>query len=93
MTKSSEKAQIVYLPVKKIFPHPRNPRRELGDLTDLVGSIKVKGILQNLTVVPRMENGTTVADEWHAVIGHRRHAAAIQAGLEEGPCVISDMSP
>lgn len=93
MTKSSEKAQIVYLPVKKIFPHPRNPRRELGDLTDLVGSIKVKGILQNLTVVPRVENGTTVADEWHAVIGHRRHAAAIQAGLEEVPCVISDMSP
>ena len=87
------RAQIVYLPVNKIFPHPKNPRRELGDLSDLVGSITAKGILQNLTVVPRVIDDVTIPDEWHAVIGHRRHAAAIQAGLQEVPCVISNMTP
>lgn len=87
------RAQIVYLPVKSIYPHPQNPRKDLGDLTDLVGSIKAKGILQNLTVVPRVIADVTITDEWVAVIGHRRHAAAIQAGLTEVPCVISDMAP
>lgn len=89
----NDKAQIVYLPVKSIYPHPQNPRKDLGDLTDLVGSIKAKGILQNLTVVPRVIADVTITDEWVAVIGHRRHAAAIQAGLTEVPCVISNMTP
>ncbi len=46
-----EKAQIVYLSVDALFPHPDNPRKELGDLTELADSIKAKGIMQNLTVV------------------------------------------
>lgn len=44
--------QLQYIEVSKLRPHPDNPRKELGDLTDLVESIKVHGILQNLTVVP-----------------------------------------
>lgn len=93
METKNDKAQIVYLPVKSIYPHPQNPRKDLGDLTDLVGSIKAKGILQNLTVVPRVIADVTITDEWVAVIGNRRHAAAIQAGLTEVPCVISNMTP
>lgn len=44
--------QMVYIEVSKIKPHPNNPRKELGDLTELAESIKANGILQNLTVVP-----------------------------------------
>lgn len=40
------------VPVAQIDPHPRNPRRDVGDVADLVRSIKAKGIRQNLTVVP-----------------------------------------
>ena len=29
-----------------IYPHPDNPRKELGDLTELTESIKESGILQ-----------------------------------------------
>ena len=42
---------IVFINVEEIYPHPNNPRRELGDLTELSDSIKANGIFQNLTVV------------------------------------------
>ena len=45
-------AEIKYIPVKKLWQHPDNPRKDLGDVTELAESIKVNGVLQNLTVVP-----------------------------------------
>lgn len=88
MTETTNKDQLVYLPVSQLSPHPDNPRKSIGDVTELADSIKATGILQNLTVVPNIngpEYGYTV------IIGHRRLAAAKQAGLEEVPCVIADM--
>ena len=41
-----------YIPVDQIYPHPDNPRKELGDISELSDSIKKNGIYQNLTVVP-----------------------------------------
>ena len=76
--------QITYLRIEDIQPHKNNPRKELGDLTELADSIRHNGIMQNLTVVPR-EAGYT------AIIGHRRLAAAKLAGLQEVPCIITDM--
>ena len=78
--------KLVYLPVSELHPHPDNPRKDLGDLTELAESIKVKGVMQNLTVVPRTEGGYTV------IIGHRRMGASKLAGLKELPCVIVEMS-
>lgn len=75
---------LVFLSVNQLHPHPDNPRKELGDLTELADSIKASGILQNLTVVPD-NTGYTV------IIGHRRLAAAKLAGLTEVPCVITEM--
>ena len=83
---TEEKGSLIYIPVEQLYPHPDNPRKELGDLTELAESIKSKGIMQNLTVVPRAEGGYTV------IIGHRRSAAAKAAGLSEVPCVIVEMS-
>lgn len=42
---------LIYLRTEKILPHPKNPRKELGDLTEMAESIKANGIMQNLTVV------------------------------------------
>ena len=75
------------LPIDKLVPHPDNPRKDLGDLTELAASIEAKGVLQNLTVV-EADDGT-----YRIVIGHRRHAAAKMAGLKKLPCVIADMTP
>lgn len=46
-----ERGALVYLPLSELYPHPDNPRKELGDLTELAESIKTKGVMQNLTVV------------------------------------------
>lgn len=35
-----------------IYEHPDNPRKNLGDLTELTESIRKNGIMQNMTVVP-----------------------------------------
>ena len=71
--------------VSKLYPHPDNPRKDVGDVTELADSIKAFGIMQNLTVVPKDENTYTV------IIGHRRLAASKVARLERVPCVIADM--
>lgn len=63
---------IKLIDINKIHHHPDNPRKDLGDLTELTDSIKRSGILQNLTLVP-IEGKE---DEFYAVIGNRRLAAA-----------------
>lgn len=91
---------LQYINVKKLSAHPDNPRKNLGDLAELTESIKANGILQNLTVVPWFstiirqpgDNGST-DDMFTVVIGHRRLAAAVKAGLTEVPCIITNMSP
>ena len=77
---------ISYISTSDLYPHPDNPRKDLGDLTELAESIRESGIYQNLTVVPRNEGGYTV------IIGHRRLGAAKIAGLTSLPCIISNMN-
>lgn len=80
------KNNLVYISVNELYPHPDNPRKVLADIEELAESIKAKGVMQNLTVVPREEGGYTV------IIGHRRLAASKLAGLDSVPCVIVEMS-
>ena len=91
--------QLIYIPVENIYPHKDNPRKELGDLTELTESVKANGVMQNLTVVPwdfanldaSKEEIKRHRGDYTAVIGHRRLSAARAAGLSEVPCVIIDM--
>ena len=77
---------IQNISIAKLRPHPNNPRKDLGDLTELADSIKANGVFQNLTVVPNGDDTYTI------IIGHRRTAAAKLAGLTELPCAIVEMS-
>ena len=77
--------EIRNISTEKLLHHPQNPRKNIGDVTELAESIKAKGILQNLTVVP------AEGDTYYVVIGNRRMEAAKAAGVTELPCVISDM--
>lgn len=81
--------KLTYIPVDKIIPHNDNPRKELGDLTELCESIKARGVMQNLTVCPCPARGEGM---YVVIIGHRRLMAAKLAGLAEVPCVVTDMS-
>lgn len=57
------KGNLVYIPTYSLYPHPDNPRKDLGDLTELADSIKANGVMQNLTVVP----GHYVTDDEYAM--------------------------
>ena len=94
--------EIVQIPVKLLHHHHDNPRKDLGDLTELTESIKAKGVLQNLTVVPFWFKLTGVGCDdpkqqaemgYLVVIGNRRLEAAKKAGLETLPCIIAKMTP
>ncbi len=80
--------QIEYISIDKLHPHEDNPRKDLGDISELTESIKANGILQNLTVVPC--TGHYYGD-YTVIIGHRRLAAAKAAGLTKVPCIITEM--
>lgn len=66
-----------------------NPRRVLGDITDLTASVQRSGVLEPLLVRPVTppEDGIT-----HEVIaGQRRYRAASAAGMAEVPCLVRDV--
>lgn len=111
-------ADIAYIPIRQLHPHPDNPRKELGDLSELAASIKENGVYQNLTVIPGhylgkqeyiarcIADGGDVSaaeaawtpkavwssEDYTIIIGHRRAAAAQQAGKFELPCSVVDMT-
>lgn len=76
------------VPVDELQPHPDNPRKDVGDVTELAESIKKNGIFQNLTVLRNCDPETGKST---VIIGHRRLAAAKLAGLEKVPCMVVEM--
>lgn len=79
--------ELCWLPVEQLAPHPDNPRSDRGDLTEMVRSIRSHGVIEPLVVLPADENGTHLI-----VAGHRRHAAAQEAGQAQVPAVIRAMT-
>jgi len=73
-----------YLPINSIKPNPDQPRQAFGDLSELVASIKEKGILEPLLVRPR-------EDGFELIAGERRWRACKEVGLDRVPCIIKDV--
>lgn len=71
------------IPLRSIDPHPHNPRRELGDLTELAASIAQHGVLEPIVVVADGKRYLTIA-------GHRRSAAAAIAKAKTVPAIIRE---
>lgn len=71
------------IPVGKLNPHPRNPRRSVGDVADLAASILEHGVLEPLIVAPATRGSSFVL-----IAGHRRAAAAKAAKLKMMPCLV-----
>ncbi len=71
--------------IDKIAPNPDQPRREIGDLTELSASIAEKGVLEPLLVKPNGD-GT-----YMIIAGERRWQASKLAGLAEVPCIEMDL--
>ena len=65
--------------VQQLTAHPGNVRRDLDLSADFVASIQANGVLVPLRITTGTDGGYRVID------GHRRLAAAIQAGLDQVP--------
>lgn len=73
------------IPIEDIEPNPSQPRQSMGDLSELIASIREKGVLEPILVRPGLHRFQIVA-------GERRYRAALEAGLDEIPCVIRESS-
>ena len=71
------------LRTEDIETNPEQPRSNLGDLQDLAESIRRRGVLEPL-LVRRTEGDTP---RYQLIAGERRFHAALEAGLNEVPCV------
>ncbi|GAH41900.1 unnamed protein product [marine sediment metagenome] len=77
--------RIRMISIKKIDPSPNQARTELGDIEELMASIKEKGILQPIIV--REKN-----NRYEIIAGERRCIAAKNVGLKDIPCIEMNVS-
>jgi len=73
------------IPIDEIETNPDQPRRSVGDLSELRMSIESKGVLEPLLVQPIAEG------RFRIIAGERRFRAALEAGLAEVPCIELDV--
>jgi ParB/RepB/Spo0J family partition protein len=78
--------QVIEIPLEKLTISKFNVRRELGDISELVESIKAVGVLQPILVRP------IGGDKYEVVVGSRRFAAAQKAKLKTIPAIVKEMS-
>ena len=69
----------------QIDPNPHQARNELGNIDELMSSIKSKGILEPIIVRPR-------GNRYEIVAGERRFVASKNVGLKEIPCIEMNVS-
>lgn len=72
--------RIRMIPLDRIEPNPRQPRSELGDIQELMDSIRAKGVLEPIIVRPKGE-------KFEIIAGERRFVASKNLGLKEIPCI------
>lgn len=85
------------VPLASVEPDPNQPRAAMGDLEDLVSSIRERGVLEPILVRrhERQEGrgeGEGKGDTYRIISGERRYRAAQQAGLYELPVIEMDVT-
>lgn len=84
------------VPLSTIEPDPNQPRSTMGDLAELVASIREKGVLEPILVRPRpgleMEEEEPAGVLYRIISGERRYRASQEAGLYEVPVIEMDVS-
>lgn len=77
--------KIRMIPTDRLDPNPHQARSELGNLDELVASIKSKGILEPILVRPKN-------NRYEIIAGERRFVAAKKIGMKELPCIEMDVN-
>jgi ParB family transcriptional regulator, chromosome partitioning protein len=78
------------IPLSSIEPDPRQPRTTMGSLSELVASIREKGVLEPILVRPKADSAPGTA--FLIISGERRYRAAQEAGLYEIPAIEMDVT-
>lgn len=73
------------LDLRRVEPNPHQPRKDFGDLSEMVASVKEKGILEPI-LVRGLDEG-----RYQIIAGERRYQAAKLAGLQRVPCIEVDV--
>jgi len=79
-SRAKEKS-IRYINIENISPNPHQARNELGEMEDLVNSIRERGVLEPILVRPKGGN-------YEIIAGERRYIASGKIGLNEVPCIV-----
>jgi len=79
-------SQVSEIEIGRLFVGKCNVRKDVGDITELIQSVKQVGILEPLIVRPTRTN------KYEIVVGNRRYHAATTIGLKKIPCIIKEMS-
>lgn len=77
-------AQVMEIPIARLYVGKSNVRSGAGDITELTRSIEEEGVLQPILV-------RRVKDKYEIVVGSRRFSAAKAAGLKSIPAIIREM--
>lgn len=72
--------RIRMIPLDKIDPNPQQARSAMGDIHDLMASIKEKGILEPILVRPKH-------GRYEIIAGERRYMASKRLGMKDIPCI------
>jgi ParB family chromosome partitioning protein len=89
LTARSETPVGKMVPISEIEPDPNQPRTSMGDLQDLVGSIRDKGVLEPLLV--RCPEGLSPGKAFRIISGERRYQASLEAGMYDVPVIVLDV--
>jgi ParB family chromosome partitioning protein len=83
-SKAPEGGTLLQLDVERILPGRSQPRHDFdeGAITELAMSIKARGILQPVVVMPG------AGDTYELIAGERRWRAAREAGLKSVPALV-----
>ena len=87
------------VPLSAVIPDPDQPRSAMGDLSELVASIRHVGVLEPILVRPLEEDaaefsdgaGASIGQIYRIISGERRFRAAMEAGLSEIPVIVMDV--
>ena len=71
------------VPIEDLMANPHQPRQNVGDLSELVASIREKGVIEPILVRP-------LGGRFQIIAGERRYRAAMEAGLAEIPCIVRE---
>ncbi len=76
--------RIRMIPIEKIDPNPHQARSELGNIQELMDSIRTKGVLEPVLV-------RSLGNRFEIIAGERRFIASKNVGLKDLPCIEFDV--